>query len=124
MLIFPPFFFFLLILSHEKLFVFPLWGLCTWLCPQYFLICQAFLCYYRINIQKIRQLHSLPIEFRVLICPYERRRSLRLAREYWLVIPGPSDVCLTSTMERAFSVFAPSWWNQLSTEVRALWDLI
>ena len=91
------------------------------------------------------QLHWLPVEYRVrfkvlvltfkALCGsgpsylrdrlswYAPQRTLRSTNNNSLRVPGPKEARLSSTRARAFSVLAPTWWNALSHETRALRDL-
>uniref|UniRef100_A0A803SMB9 Reverse transcriptase domain-containing protein n=1 Tax=Anolis carolinensis TaxID=28377 RepID=A0A803SMB9_ANOCA len=94
----------------------------------------------------LRQLHWLPIEHRITfkvmvltfkalhgpgpmylrdrLTPYKPQRSLRSEDQDLLEVPSFKTLRLTATRRRAFSVVAPSLWNTLPPEVRALRDLL
>ena len=55
--------------------------------------------------------------------PYAPHRALRLSSANLLVVPSPHEVRLVSTRARAFLVLAPTWWNELPEELRALTEL-
>ena len=93
----------------------------------------------------LQQLHWLPVEFRikfkVLVLTfkaihgsgpaylrdrlplYSPQRTLRSSDANLLEIPNHQTIRLTSTRKKAFSALAPSWWNELSTETRAMTEL-
>ena len=93
----------------------------------------------------LRQLHWLPVAARIRFMVwvmtfkavrgldpaylkerlplYAPRRALRSSNANLLVVPGPREARLASTRARAFSVLAPTWWNELPEDLRALTEL-
>ena len=93
----------------------------------------------------LQQLHWLPVEFRIRfkvlvltfkairgpgptylrdhLFPYIPRRTLCSSDANLLEIPNHQDIRLVSTRKRAFSALAPTWWNELPSEIRALTEL-
>ena len=93
----------------------------------------------------LQQLHWLPVEFRIkfkvlvltfkAICGsgpgylrdrlslYFPQRTLRSSDTNLLEIPNHQAIRLAATRKRAFSALAPSWWNELPTEIRAMTEL-
>ena len=93
----------------------------------------------------LQQLHWLPVEFQIrfkvlvlifkAICGsgptylrdrlslYSPQRTLRSSDANLLEIPIHQAIRLTSTRKKAFLALAPSWWNELPTETRAMTEL-
>ena len=93
----------------------------------------------------LQQLHWLPVEFqikfKVLVLTfkairgsgpiylrdrlslYSPQRSLRSSDANLLEIPNHQAIRLASTRKRAFSALAPSWWNELPAQTRAMTEL-
>ena len=93
----------------------------------------------------LQQLHWLPVEFRIkfkvlvltfkalrgpgpiylkdCLFLYKPQRNLRSSDANLLEIPNHQVIRLTSTRKKVFSTVAPTWWNELPSEIRALSEL-
>ena len=54
---------------------------------------------------------------------YSAQRTLCWSDANLLEIPNYQAIRLTSTRKKAFSALAPSWWNELPTEIREMTEL-
>ncbi|XP_062824300.1 uncharacterized protein LOC134295487 [Anolis carolinensis] len=79
---------------------------------------------FKVMVLTFKALHGLgPMYLRDRLTPYQPQRSLRSEDQDPLEVPSFKTLRLTATRRRAFTSVAPSLWNTLPPEVRALRDL-
>ncbi|XP_067329759.1 discoidin, CUB and LCCL domain-containing protein 1-like isoform X1 [Anolis sagrei] len=79
---------------------------------------------FKVMVLTFKALHGLgPMYLRDRLTPYQPQRSLRSEDQDLLEVPSVKTLRLTATRRRAFTAVAPSVWNALPPEVRALRDL-